>query len=261
PEPEPEPPLQTLTGTYSGFASSFSGGRAALGGSAQLVFDVTAGTFSARIAPMQWEGAAYEVVDGQYVSNTEYGASNSYGTLQVAVEPALLCDCDYLSWGHWEAFVPANGTEYSAEHGYWIVGNVTPAAQLPTDIVASYSGHALGAVSDGVSDTRTVRGDFSATVDFATGTGSLQISNFDGRTFGDSNLDINNMALPGTPDGAFAGSLMDDQNSSLSGGYSAGFASDGEDKAAAMFGTFQVEEGEWSASGIFGGNRDAGAAK
>lgn len=221
-----------------------------------LDFDPDADTVAARFTPRQWEGRSWEAA-GTYIADDDFAGSNitndpaSPNQFQVAEDPALLCDCSYLSWGTWNASIDANGTTYSADAGYWVVGQMTAQADLPLSGEATYNGTVIGTVSDDQGITPDIRGDFTATIDFADGLGTVQISGFAGRSFGDDNLDINNMS-----EWAFAGALGD--GADLTGEYQAGFASDGIDPAAAMIGTFSVEDPNagWSASGVFGGTRD-----
>lgn len=229
-------------------------------GTAQLAFDPAAGTVSAQLSPLQWEGASWELdaADGGYVADNDFAGSNisndpdNPNRLQGATDPGLLCDCNYLTWGSWNASIDANGTTYGPDRGYWIAGRLSEAAELPVSGVASYAGSALGMVNDAGVITEGVSGQFTATVDFGTGLGSLQVSNFAGRSFGDSNLDINSGGMLAW---GFGGQLSD--GADLGGQYQAGFASDGSDPAAAMIGTFSAEDinADWSASGIIGGTR------
>ncbi len=104
----------------------------------------------------------------------------------------------------------------------------------------TYVGTAIGSVSNDGIITTGLTGNFSATVDFGSGTGSLQIERFAGRTFGDTQLDINRM-MSGMPDGSFSGSLEMNGNTGFYGEY----------PAAAMLGGFKGDDGTWSASGVF----------
>ncbi|WP_313253288.1 hypothetical protein [Stenotrophomonas sp.] len=250
-------PTRTFSGILRGFAGGLGGGSPLQPGSAEFQFDPDGGTVTARIAPRTWEGAAF-TGSGDYLHDLSYGVTTGEGDAQVVGDSNALCDCDYLSWGQWSADVAANGTTYSAQDGYWIIGQLTPLAELPTDVIASYAGTAIGSVSDNGVVTTGVTGDFTATVDFGSGTGSLQIANFDGRSFGDNALNLDQL-MSGMPDGAFSGSLGMDANSGFYGEYSAGFASDGTDPAAAMLGTFWGSDGSWSASGVFAGDKTGDA--
>ncbi len=235
-----------------------SDGTAGVPGTAELVFDAAAGTVSARISPMQWEGASWELAaaDSYYLADDDLGGSNisndpaNPNRLQGAADPSVLCDCDYLSWGSWNASIDANGTTYGPDAGYWVVGQLSTSADLPLSGLATYSGQAIGTVNDGGAVLTGVTGSFTASVDFGTGLGSLQIDGFAGRSFGDSNLDINSGSMLAW---GFSGQLSD--TAGLSGQYNAAFATDGVDPAAAMIGTFSAEDGAWSASGVFGGTR------
>lgn len=230
-------------------------------GTAELTFSTANSTVSARISPMQWEGLSWELdaSEGRYAADNDFDGSNitldpnAPNTLQSATDPTLLCDCNYLTWGRWNAGIEGNGTSYGPFDGYWVAGQLSEMAELPQSGQATYNGHAVGMVSDGVDITHGVQGDFQAVVDFGSGQGSLQISNFDGRSFGTNNLDINNSGMLAW---GFQGELSD--GADINGRYQAGFASDGSDPAAAMIGTFAADDAnaDWSASGVFGGTRD-----
>ena len=263
PEPAPAPaPAQTLEGSYRGFAGALdASGQTRMPGTAELTFSTANSTVSARISPMQWEGLSWELdaSEGRYAADNDFDGSNitldpnAPNTLQSATDPTLLCDCNYLTWGRWNAGIEGNGTSYGPFDGYWVAGQLSEVTELPLSGQATYNGHAVGMVSDGVDITHGVQGDFQAVVDFGTGQGSLQISNFDGRSFGSSNLDINNSGMLAW---GFQGELSD--GADINGQYQAGFASDGSDPAAAMIGTFSADDANagWSASGVFGGTRD-----
>ena len=234
------------------------------GAAATFQFDAAAGTFTATIAPESWDGASLSGA-GDYLHDRSYEFENSQGNLRVDGTPDLLCNCDYLSWGYWEAInvpgVPSDipGTDVPpniAQNGYWIIGNLTPLADLPTNIVASYSGMAIGAAYSGGVITEGVTGDFTATVNFAAGSGSIAIANFGGHSFGSSfDLAAASSSMPQTAiDGTFESSMA----APYFGSYTAGFASDGSDGTAAMLGTFNVraeDASNWSASGIFAGKK------
>ncbi|MGE8231809.1 MAG: hypothetical protein ACN6OR_00405, partial [Stenotrophomonas sp.] len=255
---------KTLNGIMQGFASAYAGNTAVSTSTASFQFDAAAGTFTASIAPESWNGASLSGA-GDYLHDRSYEFESNQGSLRVDGSPDLLCSCDYLSWGHWEA-INVPGTQPGipgedvppnvAQNGYWIIGKLTPLAELPTNIVASYSGMVIGAAyrDDQVVDGLT--GDFTATVNFAAGTGSLNIANFDGHSFG-SSFDLGS-AASGMPDNAISGTIESTMAAPYFGRYTAGFASDGTDNTAAMLGTFDVrEEGgtNWSATGIFAGKK------
>ena len=230
-------------------------------GTAELDFSTTDGSVSAVIRPQHWEGAGWQLdaEPGSYAADNDFGGSNisndpaTPNQLTGTLDPTVLCDCSYLTWGSWNASIDANGTTYGPDSGYWIAGKLSDVADLPVSGVATYGGTAVGTVNDAGTITTGVTGQFLAVVDFGSGMGSVQISNFAGRSFGDSNLDINNSSMLGW---GFAGQLSD--GAELNGQYHAGFASDGSDPAAALIGTFSAEDfgSDWSASGIIGGVKE-----
>jgi len=252
PMPYPHPPVEVLDGNYSGFASFVMNGSLAwMGADVDMAFHSGAKQFSAEFSPLQWEGASYTLAQGQYLpgSSMPILGANAEGSV-IGLDPQALCGCDFLAWGQWNAEVPAYGSTVSAENGYWVVGQLTPLAELPTNVIASYAGQAVGTVLDDAGTRTGVTGDFTASVNFGTGTGSLRIANFDGRTFGDDYLSI-----PASSQGTAFGGLLYTASMSGEGEYTAGFAGKGSDKAAAMLGTFHVQEGGWQAAGVFAGKK------
>ena len=248
-----------LDGSYAGFLSHLrANGSPGMAGTIELGIDQSAGSVAARVAPMQWEGASWELTaaDGQYSNDHDFGGSNITNdpgytnALSADATAGSLCDCDYLSWGRWNAGIDANGTRYGPVSGYWVVGQLTDSAALPSTGVYQYTGAAHGEVSVAGATPYAASGTFSALVDFAAGSGNLQISDFDGRSFGNDVVDITGS---GQLAWGFADSLSSVANPNLGGEFTAGFASDGSDPAAGMIGTFSASDGDWAASGIFGG--------
>ncbi len=99
--------------------------------------------------------------------------------------------CRFLDWGWWgtRVRIDANGAEIPdgrsdfVHMGTWVAGDITNPANLPNNISASYAGTALGTVAretaGGVAKY-IAAGDMNMNYDFATRTGNMQISNFDG---------------------------------------------------------------------------------
>ena len=64
-------------------------------------------------------------------------------------------DCDFLQWGAWGTrvnFSNADGPQYTdnIHLGWWVAGDVIDQSDLPTDMTASYEGHAIGNVATNI---------------------------------------------------------------------------------------------------------------
>ncbi len=94
--------------------------------------------------------------------------------------------CDFLDWGWWgtsvtvgaSGAIPNQRTEF-VHMGTWVAGDITNRADLPNNISATYSGTALGNVTRGAAKY-IAAGDMNMSYDFASRSGNMQISNFDG---------------------------------------------------------------------------------
>jgi hypothetical protein len=181
------------------------------------------------------------------------GAPNVNGVTQ--------CDCQYLKWGFWTGQLnQVNSTNTAVTRSdrafinTWLAGVPTSAADLNTlagqGITGTYTGAANGTVFNNGS-SYLAAGNFSGTYNFATQTGNIAITNFDGRNFSSGagpaplstsgNTNVYTGPLSGTNlTGQFAGSFYGPM-------------------AANTGGTFAVRNTPGSttylASGIFAGKR------
>lgn len=249
--------------TLNGFSSINwveNGSPTALAGTVEMNFDAANGSFDAIFKQFDDDGDLY---------NDELGFADSYGEAvyldddnfasagrnnrsyvvnsKVAAAKIFdngtsskLCDCEYLSWGWWGQSEKPDGLGTSGHMGNWIVGDVTRDVDMPMSGTATYTGNAVGSVING-DDQYIATGGMTATMDFAARNGNVAITNFDGRDFGNS--------VSFGSGGSFASS----------GGTTAingSFVNGNGMPAQGVIGAFATSDGNWSASGIFGGNRD-----
>ena len=104
------------------------------------------------------------------------------------------CQCQFLQWGYWGGDLttanPNNPTTPRVDRAginTWVAGIQTPQADLNSLIsqsaTATYSGHAIGSVfNNGAS--YLAAGGFNGTYNFGPQTATLNVANFDGRSFG-----------------------------------------------------------------------------
>ncbi|MBS4019630.1 MAG: hypothetical protein KGZ68_15510 [Dechloromonas sp.] len=150
-------------------------------------------------------------------------------------------DCSFLDWGWWGTRVrtevdTGEGTETRTDYahmGTWVAGDITHPDDLPTDIVATYAGTALGNVTrqtqEGTS-TYIASGTMSMTFDFNDRTGTVNLNSFDGLNLsaGVSDSSTSDQAL-------FSGYLS---GSGMNGGVNGAFVNNGNIKAGGVIGNF-----------------------
>lgn len=164
-----------------------------------------------------------------------------------------LCECDYLTWGYWSSEFrfddPGGDNEGRLERihiGTWVTGDLSDFADLPIVGTATYNGHAIGNVYN-AGDQYIAVGNFENEYNFATRTGAIAITKFDGRDFAGSVYDLGGS-------GQYSGDI--DPTSGISGGLEGSFFAGGGDPAAATAGQFGLKDiatdGEtYSAIGTF----------
>jgi hypothetical protein len=154
------------------------------------------------------------------------------------------CSCQFLQWGYWTGHIPASNqggpsnTTQSAYINTWLAG--TPTVTMPTTGQGSFSGAAIGTVSN-AGNNYLAAGGFNSTYNFGSNTGTVTISNFDGKTFS------------GTVHGAgnqYAGNLA---GSGLAGLTTGGFFGPNAVETGGTFGVHAVSGPSYLASGIFAG--------
>ena len=102
------------------------------------------------------------------------------------------CQCEYTRWGFWSVDSRREGTSADGgvdpsvrdrlHMGTWIAGVPTPASQIPTVGIATFSGHAIGSFKSGTYEY-IAAGNFNQTVNFATNSGTFAIPSLDGRSY------------------------------------------------------------------------------
>lgn len=160
---------------------------------------------------------------------------------------AQYCACQYLQWGYWGGELDTGGEAPRADVAHintWIAGPQTSATDINNltsmGATGSYSGAAIGnVINNGAS--YLAAGGFSQTYNFGTQTGSMTISNFDGKTFGGTVI-----GTRGSP--AFAAPLS---GSGLRGSAAGSFFGPG---AIETGGAFAVQGTGYSAAGTFAGH-------
>jgi hypothetical protein len=201
---------------------------------------------------------------GQSVAQTSAQRPGSYfvSGRAVPVDGFQLCadsSCDFIDWGWWgtRVKIDANGTaelengaDIYVHLGTWVAGDVTDANQLPTSIVATYSGSVLGNVTR-TSGTDTISyiaaGEFGMTFDFNARQGEFEVVNFDGMTFGATTSYTASGA-----DGFLVGGIDDP---ALEGIIAGTFVNNGSDRAAGVIGDINVHGNGVSAVATFAGPR------
>jgi hypothetical protein len=95
-----------------------------------------------------------------------------------------VCQCQFMQWGYWTGEldqVNANNqvTRFDrANINFWVAGQLP--VTLPTTGTGTYNGTAIGSVSNN-NQNYIAAGNFTTTFNFGNNTGTLGISNFDGR--------------------------------------------------------------------------------
>jgi hypothetical protein len=166
------------------------------------------------------------------------------------------CDCQYLQWGFWTGQLnQVNSTNTAvnrADRAFintWLAGVPTSSADIASlagqAVTGNYSGSAFGSVFNNGS-SYLAAGNFNGQYNFATQTGTVAITNFDGRNFSSP---TGPAPLSGN---VYTGSLS---GTNLTGQFAGSFYGP---QAANTGGTFAVRSTTttpYLASGIFAGKR------
>lgn len=235
--------VTTLKSGTSSF--SFNGDRGTFSATFQR-FDTDSNPYNDEIGFTDAYGGAVYVDDQNFASA---GANNRNYVVSAKTVPAKifdggtsaeLCQCAYMSWGWWGSADVSDGYTQNAHMGNWVIGDITANVAMPSSGQATYTGHAVGTVLSG-SSQYIATGNMSATMDFGARTGNVAFSNFDGHAF-DSNVSFASSSTFTGTNGATA----------LTGS----FVNNGATTAQGIMGSFATSASGWSASGIFGGNRN-----
>ncbi|WP_190236140.1 FecR domain-containing protein [Allorhizobium terrae] len=251
---------KTMQG-FSSIALSEDGATSSVFGKVSMTFNASQSSFSAdfsridgdsfsyndRIGFTDRDGGAVYLDDKTFAAS---GGSNRAYVMSSKVAPVKvfeggtsseLCNCSYLTWGWWGEADTGDGSIISGHLGNWIIGDVTANVDLPSSGTATYSGNAVGTVVSG-SSQYIATGQLSATVDFAARNGTVSVNNFDSHSFSSGVTFPSSSSFSGT-NGAtqISGALVNGSSGEV---------------AKGMMGSFSTSSGGWSASGIFGGNRN-----
>jgi hypothetical protein len=165
------------------------------------------------------------------------------------------CECQYLQWGYWTGRVQvpnagdtADSANYLATINTWVAGQPTPMADISslasTGAIGSYSGAAVGSVFNNGANYLAAGG-FTHTYNFGTQTGTLAITNFDGRNFGGTVY-----GTSGSP--SYSGALT---GTALSGATLGTFYGPGAIETGGSFSVQSTAGPSYLASGIFAGRQ------
>jgi hypothetical protein len=158
------------------------------------------------------------------------------------------CTCEFLSFGAWTTTSVAdprnNGKTYTA-YGTYVAGTPTTAVQLPQTGGAIYSGFMAGFASN--NGTAPPPGSYQNVWNFASRTGTVT-ANFDGAAFNGNTAMIGNSARFNTP-AAITGT--GGRNLTLDGA----FFTSPSDPAKYQAGSFAVKGSNYTAGGVFAGQR------
>jgi trimeric autotransporter adhesin len=185
--------------------------------------------------------ATYPNQIGQNNPNTYFFGNELVPTTGFVPAGVNICACKFLEWGYWGGrlrYQDPQGTTGQDRRDYfhlatWVAGN--PTANLPVTGTATFNGFAIGNVAQTVGgqvEQFVAAGSYQQTWDFGSQTGTAQISNFAGRTFGSTNL-----TTPFNP-GQFSGPV----NGALTGQIAGTFVSDTGVPVAGVIGKFRVED-------------------
>ena len=182
-----------------------------------------------------------------------------------AQKQAFCTNCNYIKWGAWGSRVTHNDHTGQAvtndvHLGWWIAGDIATNAQLPITGSASYEGDAIGTVAsksaNGTWNQYVATGDLDMSWNFASRKGQLDITNFDGRSFGGDICGKGFLCIKG--DNHFVGDLKGANNirGLAAGSFVGPVQADGHaGKPSGVIGNFGVGNDTWKANGIFGGTR------
>jgi hypothetical protein len=178
------------------------------------------------------------------------------GVLSTAFPSVTFNNFEKMQWGFWGGQVTVNATLTGASSrndrynlATWVGGSIPSVASMPATGTATYNGHAIGTVFNN-GDRYIAAGSYQQTWNFASGTGSVTISNFDGSTY-TSNL----------ISGADATQFKTNTSTSLTNGSGrtgmliGSFFSGNTDAAKNVGGNFALSGTNYRAAGIVAGQR------
>ena len=208
--------------------------------------------FMARDArnPGTYESRVHSLVDGGTPAHEgSYLVSSGLVPVDEFLPPGVTwCDCSYTKWGWWggELANAADTAQYRSHLATFVAGTLPGLPDIPASGSASYSGHLVGPVTNR-DDMYVAVGNFEKTWNFATRTGSVAISDFDGASYAGA------LTSPGGRDfsGRFASTTA--SFAGRSGDLAGSFFRAGSDPVGEVGGRFRVEDpvNAYGATGIF----------
>nr|MDH4441339.1 hypothetical protein [Rhizobium sp.] len=230
-------------------------------GRVSMTFDAVSGTFYGDVSSTTGDYYAdfYGEDDRTYLSDQLIaGTSSRDGSYIVssAAVPAkifsggtsaqICSSCEFMTWGWWGRNSYGE-VDYKVHLGNWIIGARPASGVIPTTGTATYAGNAVGTVLNSGSQY-IATGNLSASMDFGARTGTVAISNFDGKSTFGANVSFDSA---GSPVSTLTSTSMNGIATSVTGA----FASNGTDPVKGVMGSFTAVDGTWSAAGIFAGSR------
>ncbi|MCY4454661.1 MAG: FecR domain-containing protein [Immundisolibacterales bacterium] len=214
--------------------------------------------FMARDArnPGTYESRVHSLVDGGTPAHEgSYLVSSGLVPVDEFLPPGVTwCDCSYTKWGWWggELANAADTAQYRSHLATFVAGTLPGLPDIPASGSASYSGHLVGPVTNR-DDMYVAVGNFEKTWNFATRTGSVAISDFDGASYAGASTS------PGGRDfsGRFASTTA--SYAGRSGDLAGSFFRADSDPVGEVGGRFRVEDpvNGYGATGIFQAARTA----
>jgi hypothetical protein len=191
------------------------------------------------------------------VTANTVGANTPSFLTSISTTSVTPCRCEYTQWGFWSA--DTFRTDSTSNIGYsdkgnlllWVAGIPANSADIPTQGVAAYTGHAIADISNNTSQY-VAAGSFTNTVNFATKVGQVQIAGLDGSTYGGTVNLLQNSAI-------FAGTLStgpSGRNMTLGGQFLQGGPTNSTPLYGEMGGTFSITgPNNYLGSGVFAGRK------
>ena len=256
-------PFEVLNTDFGDDDTAFAD-SSAISGNSVFVDNATFGAADSDTTPAVFVSSSNPVTIADLdMIRVESASEFSNGFLPSGV---TVCDCNFLTWGFWNADIGrSTGSAEFIHLANWVAGTVPTAAEIVALTgTASYSGHAIATVFNAGGVYQAI-GNFTTTVDFGAETLTGAISAFDGGNFVLSGGAINTSGgstLPGASSASnlFSSSIVaastdpgtaTGRSGSLVGSFMSG-AGLGGDISSDMGGHFQIEDGStYSASGIF----------
>ncbi|SJZ30428.1 FecR family protein [Enhydrobacter aerosaccus] len=161
------------------------------------------------------------------------------------------CTCAFLSWGFWGGDIRygAHGSNVTDRINLatYVAGTLTSAVQMPNTGTATYVGDMVGNVRNGGASYVAVGG-YTNQWNFATRTGAVSISNFDGTSYRGGTAMVGN-----TPQ--FTGGFAATNSTGRVGTLNGAFFNNGAVPAAGQAGSFGVTGPNYTAAGTFKAQR------